>query len=82
MVTIIHLPEAPNPKVGPPTHHQPRTYTIVSLWYGMVWHYGLDYRILGEYRGHRTMKQKSQAKLELNLANNTCNLSYLAYHTM
>ena len=33
MVTIIHLPEAPNPKVGPPTLHQPRTaptYTIVS----------------------------------------------------
>ena len=26
MVTIIHLPEAPNPKVGPPTLQQPRTY--------------------------------------------------------
>merc|ERR1711954_46381 len=26
MVTIIHLPKAPNPKVGPPTLHQPRTY--------------------------------------------------------
>ena len=31
MVTIIHLPEAPNPKVGPPTLHQPRTYTIVPF---------------------------------------------------
>ena len=34
MVTIIHLPEAPNPKVGPPTLHQPGTaltYTILSF---------------------------------------------------
>ena len=31
ILTIIHLPEAPNPKVGPPTLHQPRTYTIVSF---------------------------------------------------
>ena len=31
MVTIIHLPEAPNPKVGPPTLAQPRTCTIVSF---------------------------------------------------
>ena len=26
ILTIIHLPEAPNPKVGPPTLHQPWTY--------------------------------------------------------
>ena len=34
MVTIIHLPEASNPKVGPPTLSQPRTaptYAIVSF---------------------------------------------------
>ena len=34
VVTLIYLPEAPNPKVGPPTLHQPRTaptYTIVSF---------------------------------------------------
>ena len=34
ILTIIHLPEAPNPKVGPPTLHQPRTaptYTIVFV---------------------------------------------------
>ena len=30
-MTIIHLSEAPNLKVGPPTLHQPRTYTIVSF---------------------------------------------------
>ena len=38
MVTISHLPEAPNPKVGPPTLHQPRTYTIVSFdSYSIFW---------------------------------------------
>ena len=39
-VTIIHLSEAPNPRVGLPTLHQPRiapAYTIVSFVYGISW---------------------------------------------
>ena len=41
MVTIIHLPEAPNPKVGPPTLHQARTYLYL--------HFSVRDCILGEY---------------------------------
>ena len=53
MVTIIHLPEAPNPKVGPPTLHQPRTaptYTIVSFDpFRLGGGRGVRNRIIGEY---------------------------------
>ena len=46
ILTIIHLPEAPNPKVGPPTLHQPRTYTIESFDPFRLG--GVKNRILGE----------------------------------
>ena len=65
MVTIIHLPEAPNPKVGPPTLHQPRTYTVIVSFvlYNIFCSIltrggeGVRNRILGEY-------QKGEFKVE------------------
>ena len=70
MVTIIHLSQAPNPKVGPPSLHRPRTapiYTLVPFDPFQVGG-GVGYPYVGEYQikyGEKLRTQYYQTLIKL-----------------